>query len=83
MSDGNWWDPQPGLPNDSEVLFFALLSVQTASSAAHSAKWAADVLRTAAAGSGESCLMRKASRQTGKLLDCAPCDITLHDVYSR
>ena len=35
------------------------------------------------AGSGESCLMRKASRQTEKLLDCANCDITLHDASSR
>ena len=50
----DWWDRQPGLPNDSEVLFFALLCVQTANSAAHAAEWAAAVLRTAAAGSGES-----------------------------
>ena len=48
-----WWSPRPGLPNESEVLFFALLRLGDAANAAEAAEWAASVLRTSAAGSGE------------------------------
>ena len=50
----SWYETDPGLPNDTEVLFLALLRVQDAASAAEAAEWAAAVLRSAAAGSGES-----------------------------
>jgi hypothetical protein len=49
-----WWSTAAGLPNDTEVLFLALLRVQDAASAAEAAEWAAAVLRFKAAGSGES-----------------------------
>jgi len=50
----SWYETAPGLPNDTEVLFLALLWVQDAASAAEAAEWAAAVLRFKAAGSGES-----------------------------
>ena len=50
----SWWETDPGLPNDSEVLFLALLRLADAASAAEAAEWAAAVLRTSAAGSAES-----------------------------
>ena len=50
----SWYETDPGLSNDTEVLFLALLRVQDAASAAEAAEWAAAVLRTSAAGSGES-----------------------------
>ena len=40
-----WFDKEPGLPNDTEILFLALLVVKNAESAGAASKWAADVLR--------------------------------------
>jgi hypothetical protein len=36
----SWYETDPGLPNDTEVLFLALLRVYDAASAAEAAEWA-------------------------------------------
>ena len=45
-----WFDKEPGLPNDTEILFLALLVVKNAESAGAASKWAADVLRFSPSG---------------------------------
>ena len=59
----SWYETDPGLPNDTEVLFLALLRVQDAASAAEAAEWAAAVLRSAAAVALERAGRRQDSQE--------------------
>ena len=43
-----WFDPAPGVPNDTEILFFALLLVQGYTDRGELRKWALAVLEEAA-----------------------------------
>ena len=77
-----WFDKEPGLPNDTEILFLALLVVKNAESAGAASKWAADVLRFSPSGAvPEVWPPPGAPEWAGKGPNAAPLYQTLEKAY--